>query len=353
MANIILKNGKVFDGEKFFFSDLVIEDGKILRVGKIEHVDGAVVIDCANCIVCSSLTDIHAHFTVIGDKRFGFNAEMATLPFGVTCAVDACGINADHNYMNNLAVDTFVFVPLCFSGGKPDFERAESLLMEFNDRAIGIKVFFDCIENPDIRLEHLERALLFAKEQGKKVMVHTSDSPVSMLDIVKALGDGDILSHAYHGGINTIEENDYSAYKLAKEKGVIIDAGMAGGVHTDFAIVKRAIKKGVIPDTISTDITCASAYMRGGIYGITECMSIFKNLGMKEEEIFNAVTANARKAIGKEIGVIKESATANIAVFKEEESLVDIVDKAGNRVTFEKSYKCKLTIKDGKVLYRG
>lgn len=351
MANLILKNGRIFDGEKIFLSDLLIEDNRINYITN-ESYKTATVMDFSDCIICPSFTDIHAHFDVIGDKRFGFNAEMATLPFGVTRAVDACGINPDIKYMESLAVDTSVFVPLCFCWGVPDFESVKQLLKKFGKKAVGIKVFFDSEQIPYIRLEHLEKAVSLARKTGVKVMVHSSCSPVSMYDIVMALGKGDILTHAYHGGVNTIEQNEYSAYNLAKEKGVIIDAGMAGGVHTDFAVLKRAIANGKIPDTISTDITCASAYLRGGIYGMPECMSIFKNLGMQELDIFKAVTVNASKAIGESCVGIKENSVANIAVLKMENCSVDIVDKAGNVITFEKSYKCKLTIKNGKVMYR-
>ena len=70
---------------------------------------------------------------------------------------------------------------------------------------------------------------------------------------------------------------------------------MAGHVHTDFGVLKRAIDADCLPDTISTDITKASAYKRGGRYGMTMCMSIAKHLGMQEEDIFRAVTSTPAK----------------------------------------------------------
>jgi type I restriction enzyme M protein len=54
------------------------------------------------------------------------------------------------------------------------------------------------------------------------------------------------------------------------------------------------------PDTISTDITCFSAYKRGGRYGMTMCMNMAKNVGISEGDIFKAVTSNPAKVLGKD-----------------------------------------------------
>ena len=160
----------------------------------------------------------------------------------------------------------------------------------------------------------LLQVLEFAEKHGLIVMVHSTGSPVKMAEIVKTLRKGDILSHAYHGGINNSMDDDFECLFEGKSRGVIIDAGMAGGVHTDFNVLKEAIKKGATPDTISTDITCHSAYKRGGRYGMTMCMSILKDMGMSEEEIFKAVTRKPALVLGKENmwGSLKEGKNADV-----------------------------------------
>ena len=77
----------------------------------------------------------------------------------------------------------------------------------------------------------------------------------------------------------------------AKKRGVIIDTGFAGYVHTDMAILQRAVAEGVLPHTISTDITKVSAYIRGGRYGMTMCMNMAQAAGMTEADVFRAVTS--------------------------------------------------------------
>jgi len=185
-------------------------------------------------------------------------------------------------------------------------------------------------------------------------MVHSTGSPVKMAEIVKTLRKGDILSHAYHGGINNSMDDDFECIFEGKRRGIIIDAGMAGGVHTDFNVLKEAIKKGAIPDTISTDITCCSAYKRGGRYGMTMCMSILKDMGMSEEEIFKAVTRKPARVLGKENmwGSLKEGKNADIAVFDYTDEGYNIADRAGNTISGKRGYRCTLTIADGEVLFK-
>jgi dihydroorotase len=174
-----------------------------------------------------------------------------------------------------------------------------------------------------------------------------------MEKIVDILQAGDIITHAYHGGYHTIAENDYLAYKKAKEKGVIIDAGMAGGVHTDFAVLKNAIEKGCIPDVISSDITCFSAYMRGGIYGLPMCMSIARICGMKEIDVFKSVTLNAAKAVDKEEWFgLRVGVKATLSVMAWGDTQIDICDRAGNSLISEKGYVCKMAVKNGQIIYR-
>ena len=182
--------------------------------------------------------------------------------------------------------------------------------------------------------------------------VHCTNSPVKMSEILSVLEKGDILTHTYHGGKSNAMEDGFECIYKAKEKGVVIDAGMAGGVHTDFEILKNAIKCGAIPDTISTDITKWSAYMRGGIYGITMCMSIMKNLGMNENDIFKAVTITPAGVLNKEYGVLKTGVNADIAVFELGDNGFDMPDRWGNRITYEKGYRCVLTMVDGQILHR-
>ena len=352
MQSFILKNGKIFDGNSFIENDIIVENGWIVHVGKVKDINFDC-FDVSGCIITSGLVDIHTHLSEMGNKEYGFPADLATIPFGVLYAIDACALKPNLKLFDNLFVETKVFVPLIISGADIDYNEMYSKLSLFGNRVIGIKVFFDENQDKGIGLGHLKSACRLARERNLKIMVHSSFSPVPMIDIINALQKGDILTHAYHGGNHTIDENEYIAYKTAKNKGVFIDAGMAGGVHTDFNVLRKAIEANLIPDTISSDITNRSAYVRGGVYGLTMCMSIYRELGMEESKIFQATTKNAAIAAGQKSWFsLTEGNLANISVIKYEKAGFNIVDRNGNRVESEKGYKCKMTVKNGQIIYR-
>ena len=185
-------------------------------------------------------------------------------------------------------------------------------------------------------------------------MVHCANSPTKMADILQTLGTGDILTHAFHGGAQNAAEDGFESMRAAQARGVIVDVGFAGHVHTDFAILQHALQSGIVPDLISTDITCFSAYKRGGRYGMTMCMNIARTLGMQEEDIFRAVTSNPAKALGKESewGYLRVGHIADIAVLDYTDEGFDLTDKAGNHIGSQKGYRCVLTVSDGQVVYR-
>ena len=217
-----------------------------------------------------------------------------------------------------------------------------------------LKVYFDSSISEVKSVKPLQEVCDYAKKNGLIVMVHTSSSPVSMAEIVETLNEGDVITHAYHGGVNNASFDDFECLKIAKQKGIIVDVGFAGHVHTDFKVFKDAISCKVIADTISTDITKFSAYKRGGRYGMTMCMSIAKTLGMDEESVFSAVTSAPAKVLKKEDewGYLKEGRRADVAVFDYTSEGFNLTDKAGNHIESESGYRCVLTLVNGEVVYR-
>lgn len=358
MDTIFLKNARIFNGERFIKGNVLIKDGKIAAIGKVgifnKNADkNAIILDCKNGVLTSGLVDIHTHFSEMGNDNFGFPGDLCCIPFGVTYGVDACAEPTNVALVDNLCVQSKVFVEIGAVGEEINVENAEKKLLIYGERAIGLKTYFDDNLGNGFSFEHLKKVCALAREKNLKVMVHSSNSPVSMEEIVDCLSKGDILTHCYHGGKHCIEENGYIAYKKAKAKGVVLDAGMAGGVHTDFALLKRAIKNGFTPDTISSDITKFSAFKRGGIYGLPTCLSIMKLLGLSEEKVFQSATISAAKAVeqeawfGLEIG--KE---ATMSLMKWKKTHICTFDGAGNKIKSRKGYVCQFTIKNGQILYR-
>lgn len=354
MSRILIKNGRVWDGERFLYADVLTSDKTVYRIE--EHIDeeAEFIFDASGMTVSAGLVDIHMHMRGISCERFGTPAETSCFPFGVTAAVDASGELGDKALLDSFMLKNAVFVCARFENNRADFSEAEKMLRLYGERAVGIKVYFDTTASDVADITPLIQVCEYAHKRRLKVMVHCSNSPVPMSEILNVLSHGDILTHAFHGGENNAAEDCFESLREAQSRGVVIDAGMAGYVHTDFEILRQAIKSGVRPDVISTDITRASAYTRGGRYGMTMCMNMARTAGLSEDNVFAAVTSNAAKALGKENewGYLKVGRCADIAVFDYTNEGFDLTDKAGNRLESNIGYRCILTVADGQVIYR-
>lgn len=356
MADILIKNGRIWDGERFFFADVLTQGDRIAAIGEnLEpQTTNTFVFNATGMTVAPGLVDAHAHFSGPEPDRFGIDPAMSCIPFGVTAAADAGGAHADRHLAENLAVKNVTFVTVPIRADRPDFGSAEKKLALYGDLAIGLKVYFDTNSSDVQTVAPLRQICRYARERKLLVMVHCSNSPVPMAEILETLSPGDILTHAYHGGIHSAARDDFASMVAAKERGVVIDAGFAGHIHTDLAVFQAAVAKGALPHTISTDITRASAYMRGGRYGMTMCMTLARIAGMEEKDIFRCVTGNPAKALGKEglWGCLTEGGPADIAVFSWESEGFCLTDRYGNHMESPTGYRCKLTVADGVILWR-
>ena len=86
MSKILIKNGKIWDGERFFFADLFVEQGKIARLAEGIETDADFTYDATGQIVSAGLIDTHLHFRKMSSDGLGVG-DWACFPFGVTAAV--------------------------------------------------------------------------------------------------------------------------------------------------------------------------------------------------------------------------------------------------------------------------
>lgn len=354
---IVIKNGRVFDGNDFLTADLLLSDGVISGIGKYTDADAFDmdhVFDVSGLTVMPGLVDIHTHIWAVSPDSFGTSAEGTCFPFGVTACVDGGAIKGNRQLLDSMNINTAVFVCTELCDNKVSFEKTEELLCAYGDRAIGVKLYFDTTSGQLRDISPLSEVCEYARKHSLKVMVHCSHSPVPMYDIVDALSEGDILTHIYHGDENTCDADSYSAFRLAREKGVVLDVGMAGHVHTNFTVLKNAIAVGEYPDTVSTDITNLSAFTRGGKYGLCLCMSILRDAGVDEKSLFKMVTSNAALAVGKqnEWGKIEVGRRADIAVLDYTDAPYAFLQNENNTTSAKHGYVCKITVCNGRVVYR-
>ena len=232
MRSILIKNGRVWDGEKFFEADVLVEEGLISKIGTALECPKAFLFDAAGMTVSPGLVDSHVHFLGPEPDLYGINPEMSCIPFGVTAAADAGGAHADKYLADNFLVKNVTFVRVPIKDDNAEFAFTEKRMALYGDKVIGVKVYFDTCK-PDVRSNRpLAQICEYAKAHGLKVMVHCSDSPTAMADYLPLLSPGDILSHAYHGTPHNAGEDDFAALQEAKARGIVIDTGNAGHIHT-------------------------------------------------------------------------------------------------------------------------
>ena len=354
MAKILIKNGRVWDGYRFTFSDVLTDGEKIAKIAPEICDETAFVYDAAGKTVSAGSVDLHLHLRGVSSPKYGVQGESACFPFGVTAAADAGAEYGDKALLDSFQLKSLVFVTVGIKNNRAYFEKTEEILSAYGEKAFGIKVYFDTASGQVRDVAPLREVCSFARERGLPVMVHSSRQPIPMAALLDELQAGDILTHAFHGGENSAAADGFESLREAQKRGVIVDAGFAGHVHTDFSVLRGAVEQGVIPDTISTDLTCLSAYTRGGRYGMTACMSMARTAGMAEEDVFRAVTSAPAKALGKEDfwGCLREGGRADLAVFDATDEAFDFTDGAGNRLHDTKGYRCKLTVADGRIVYK-
>ena len=353
MTKILIKNGKIWDGEKFFFSDIYVENGKIVTIAEKIEMSADFSYDATGQIVSAGFVDSHLHMRKMSSDGLGVG-DWACFPFGVTSAVDAWMEQKDKTATAGNMVKTLGFVGTWISDNHLHTDWIEPFLAEWKEKVVGVKVVLDTKDTDASDITPVLEGVAIAEQYGLKVMVHCNHSPVPMMEIVKALRKGDILTHAYHGGANNASVDGYACLYSARVREVVLDSGFAGHIHTDFQVYKEALSKGYAPDTISTDLTLYSVFKRGGRYGMTTAMNIARACGQTEESIFKAVTSTPAKVFGKadEWGYLQEGRTADIAVVAYEDDKYDLTDAFGNRVAWDKGYRCKLTIANGEVVFK-
>lgn len=353
MHSILIKNGNIWEGERFLQGDLLLADGKIQAISKQINAAADFTYDASGQIVSAGLIDSHVHIRGLSNASTGVRLA-SFAPFGVTSVVEAWAERYEEGALSGYESNVLAFAGLCVINNRVDTAHTEKVLPLLQGKAVGVKLCYDSRESGVRDIEPLLQAVAYANERGLKLMVHCNRSPVPMWQIVEALRAGDVLTHPYHGGEHSAREDGFACLRRAKEKGVILDTGFAGHIHTDFSIYRQAVQNGCLPDTISTDLTQFSAFKRGGRYGMTAAMTLAKECGQSEESIFKAVTSTPAALFGKagEWGSLQEGHAADVAVFSYEDEPFDLTDFYGNRVAWQTGYRCKLTVQGGEIIWR-
>src|SRR5438552_1116632 len=254
-----------------------------------------------------------------------------------------------------LVTDGEVLDPEAGLKGQLDVAISGGTIAENPDLAIGVKLRYGPGLVWEYTTEPVKLARRTAATAGVPLMIHITDSPIPLPEILAEMAPGDIITHCYHGRSNGImgQEKQFVLKEVveAQRYGIIFDCAH-GRNHFSFATIEKALDQGFLPDTISTDLTFTSA-TRGPVWDLTTTMSKLLHFGMPLDELVRRATAVPAKILGYEgtIGTLKPGANADIALLERRPGNFAMTDSDGNIVTARERLIARTTIKDGRVWY--
>jgi len=375
--DLILKGGRAVDAAVNLDRSMDIGiAGEIISdvASDLNPAEAEKVMDVSGFIVSPGLIDFHAHAAFLNDLGLGKDTDSTCFSSGVTTLVDAGSSGAatfpafKEFLMGHAQTRLRVFLHISSIGladlkvgestylNLHDCDRAAEIALENAGIIIGIKVRQQREAVGDNGL----KPLLLAKQAaslagGLPIMVHVTNPPVPLKQILEHLEGGDIVTHFLNGsemGILDDTKRIRESVMEARRRGVIFDVGH-GRKHVNFDVSRIAIAEGFFPDTVSSDLHRAGKV--GTAKNLPNVLSKFLNLGMDLPSVLTCATTNPARLLNMErsIGTLKKGAVADIAVFKQENGDFPFEDTDGNTLTGQTRLVPKHTICRGMVVWPG
>lgn len=368
--DLLIQGGTVVDPAQALHGpfDVAVKDGKIAAIAKDIPADRAAnVYNVKGRIVTPGFIDSHVH-CYEGVARCT-SADHYSLSRGVTTVVDAGSagsenINNFHKFIiTKSATRIYAFVDIGVLGvislersyDNPAWVNPKAVaqaIEQFRPSTIGVKVRLAETIEGDKDLDILSKAIEAAEIAKVPVMVHINGPHSPLPDLLKLLRKGDIYTHCYAGRKNFILDADgkiLPAVLEARARGVFFDTAQ-GQAHFSFDVAEKAIQQGLLPDTISTDLSTQAVLRR--IYDLPTMVSKMMALGVDLDKAVAMVTANPAKmfAFDVNIGTLKPGYEADISIFDLQDETFDFEDVDGKKRTGKQRFVNKAVVSRGELL---
>jgi dihydroorotase len=374
--DLLIQHGEVVDPAAGLKGrlDVAISGGKIVAVApSLAASEARRTISTKGLLVTPGLIDIHAH-VFVNAHDMGGQTDHFCRASGVTTLCDAGSTGSatfaglrhviDHEVRTRIRafvnLSAIGIVGTARGGELSHFPYADPegcarTIAENPDLAIGVKLRY----GPGLVWEYTTEPVKLARKTaaiaGVPMMIHITDSPIPLPEILAEMVPGDIITHCYHGRAHGIMGQEkllvLKEVVEAQRHGIIFDCAH-GRNHFSFPMIEKALDQGFLPDTISTDLTFTSA-TKGPVWDLTTTMSKLLHFGMKLDDIVARATSAPAKILGYDgtVGTLKPGANADIALIERRNGNVELKDSDGNIVTAKERLITRMTIKDGRVWY--
>ena len=372
MIDLLIRGGRVIDPSQNVdgLMDIAVTGGRISGVMPDIPAEGAgKVIDATGRIVTPGLIDLHVH-AYDGFLNNGANPDVIGVNQGVTTVVD--GGSAGHalfagfpRYVIPAArTDVYCFLHIGSFGlaVMPELRRPDEINPEATEAVIAghpglikgvkIRIVGELIAREGVEVVKIAQKV--AKKFHLPLMVHIGDPgrlvpPTVARDLLPLLEAGDILSHFCTGQSGSLLDKDGTIAPgliAARDRGVVLDVAN-GYSNFSYAVARVMLAKGVLPTTLSTDVTRVS--VPGPAYGLTVTMSKFLELGLPLEEMIAMTTIHPAKAISIDNckGSLKPGMDADISILEIQAGRWRLPDSQAEILEVTRLIRPVMTVKAG------
>jgi dihydroorotase len=379
--SIVIKGGHVIDPKNNINDamDIAVKDGRISLIAKnIDAKEGIQVVNAEGLYVTPGLIDIHVHvfYGTNLDQQY-MNGPSSVVPdgftfrAGVTTVVDAgCAGWRTFPAFKRQTIERSQTRVLAFLNIVGEGMRGNPFEQNLKDMDPQITAKFALDNKSDIvgiKLAHFEgpdwtpvnRSVEAGKLSNIPVMIDFggSNPPLSIEELfMQHLRPGDIFTHCFaqlgNSRESVVDHQTNSVKPFLREavkKGIILDVGY-GGISFAFSQAIPAVKSGVYPQTISTDLHIGS--MNGAMKDMLTTMSKFLALGMDLQSVIKASTWTPAQVIKREeLGNLSLGSEADIAILNIRKGKFGLFDYTGYKIEADKKLECEMTIIAGKIVY--
>lgn len=361
-----LRHGRLLDlaSGRESESDLLIEGGEIRSIDvDLTFEEQHRTVDLHGDYVVPGFVDIHAHvFDGVGESA---NADAACLARGTITVVDggtagAATIDAFRPVARACQTEVLAWLNLS-TIGLVDTNAGELLMGPYLDPdaaiaaarrhtgfVVGIKARLSTYAagSGAVRVLHVLRQV--ADELSLPVMVHIGDTTEPLEDLLVYLRPGDVVTHALTGRRHGILDGGGSirtGIREAQEQGIVFDAAR-GRNHLSFAVLAGALEQGFLPDTISTDMTVATASDQG--YGQARLGTALLACGVGLHHTLARMTVRPAAVIGRQLAPsLEPGQPADLTIVALRRGRVTLEDVDGRRLDAPESLAVTGTVRAG------
>jgi dihydroorotase len=373
--DLVIKNGRVIDPAQNIDDklDVAINGDKVAALARdIAPSEAGQVVDASDHLVTPGLIDLHTH-VFDGIMKIAVAPDTAGVKHGVTTVLDGGSAGeatfaAFPRYVLPTArTRVFCYLHMCSFGLLPEpelrdwdeinLEEMEATITSHRDLIKGIKLRLvgNLVAREGAKVVEVQQKL--AKKLGLPIMIHIGDMdgrvPSTITpEVLPMLEPGDIVSHIYTGNQGCPLRPDGTVLpemRAAMERGVVMDTA-TGRYNMSFDSARKGLAQGILPTTLSTDLTQRS--LTGPTYNLPVTMAKFMALGLELKQVIAMSTVNPARALGEgdRIGSLKPGMEADVSILELSSGKWKLQDTLQQTIEAEQMLTPVTTVKAGEVI---